>query len=140
MLARVRIPGWPIAPRFDGVPWRSTGYPGIFWLGLHPSGADDSGDTAALIRMDPGCGYPPHRHVGIEDVLVLCGSYRDELGVHEAGSYVRYDAGSPHAPIALGDGSSPPGRDNPSCVLFAVARGGVELLEEREDRGRSRSR
>jgi len=82
---------------------------------------DPSGDVAVLVRMDPGCRYPRHRHVGDEDVLVLQGGFCDAAGEHRAGSFHRFPAGSVHAPVAL-DGALP-------CVLFAVARGGVELLE-----------
>lgn len=82
-----------------------------------------------LIRMDPGCSYPPHRHAGIEDVLVLQGGYRDDRGEHVAGSFFRYPSGSTHAPVALGDPARPAGKDNPSCILFAIARGGVHDVE-----------
>jgi anti-sigma factor ChrR (cupin superfamily) len=114
----------------DAVPWRSTSYPGVYWLSLQSGSPNDARDTSALIRMDPGCGYPVHRHVGVEDVLVLSGGYRDEIGEHLAGTYVRYAAGSSHAPVALGDRARPPGRENPACILFAVARLGVELIGE----------
>jgi anti-sigma factor ChrR (cupin superfamily) len=107
--------------------WRATRYPGVFWVPLEIASADGMQDSAALIRMDPACGYPAHRHVGVEDVLVLQGGYRDELGVHGAGSFIRYAAGSRHAPIALGDAARPVNEENPACVLFAIARGGVEL-------------
>ena len=74
-----------------------------------------------LIRMEPGCGYPPHRHPGGEDVLVLQGGYRDEQGEHRSGAYVRYPEGSSHSPVALMDG--------PDCVLFAIVARGIERLE-----------
>jgi anti-sigma factor ChrR (cupin superfamily) len=78
--------------------------------------------------MDPGTGYGRHRHVGSEDVLVLAGGYRDELGEYRQGDCVHYPAGSSHAPVALGDRARPIGPENPSCVLFAVAPLGIELL------------
>jgi anti-sigma factor ChrR (cupin superfamily) len=111
--------------------WRATRYRGVFWLPIEVASVNGTQDAVALIRMDPACGYPEHRHVGIEDVFVLQGGYRDELGVHVAGSFVRYPAGSRHAPIALGDGDRAANEENPSCVLFAIARGGVELERER---------
>ena len=77
-------------------------------------------DTAVLIRMDAGCGYPRHRHVGVEEVLVLAGGYADEFGEYAQGEYVRYAAGSVHAPVAL---------DGAACVLFATARGGIRMEE-----------
>jgi anti-sigma factor ChrR (cupin superfamily) len=127
----MRIPGLKLAWSDDNVPWRSTSYPGIYWLALHLDPTSGSDDATVLIRMDPGRGYPAHRHVGIEEVLVLSGGYRDELGVHEAGSYVRYPAGSSHSPVATGDASRAVSGQNPACVLFAVARGGVALLGDR---------
>jgi hypothetical protein len=99
-------------------------------LGSHR--AADSRDSArgprestVLIRMAPGCGYPAHRHLDVEEVLILRGGYRDEDGEHRAGAYLRYAPGSVHCPVALGDPRRPEGPDNQACVLFAVARGGV---------------
>jgi len=119
-----------------GVAWRSTSYPGVEWLPLHVGaegagapGAPGARETAVLIRMAPGRGYPAHRHVGVEDVLILQGGYRDQLGEHRSGTYLRYEAGSSHAPVALGRADRPVGAENPACILFAVARGGIELVE-----------
>jgi anti-sigma factor ChrR (cupin superfamily) len=112
--------------------WRATRHPGIEWIPLHPEpGAASSSeprDSTVLIRMAPGRGYPPHRHLGVEEILILRGGYRDALGEHRAGDYLRYPQGSEHAPIALGDPTSPESDANPSCLLFATARGGVENL------------
>ena len=115
------------------VPWRSTEWPGIRWH-LLASVEEESSEGAAagrgatvLIRMEPGCGYPAHTHLGVEEVLVLAGGYRDELGVYEVGQFVRYPGGSRHTPVALGDAARPVGGDNPACLLFASARGGIEL-------------
>ena len=102
------------------VPWRTTRYPGI---DVHFYAADRaSGRVLALIRMAPGCGYPPHRHRGTEHVLVLQGGYRDERGEHVRGAFVEYGDGTHHAPVAIaGAGAAP-------CVLLALAHEGVELL------------
>jgi hypothetical protein len=135
----MRIPGFQIEIDPDGLSWRPTGVPGVSLVPLHPSAGDlgaarEAGGTAVdstvLIRMEPGHGYPAHRHLGVEEVLVLDGGYRDECGVHEAGSFVRYAAGSVHAPVACGDPGSPAGPGHPACVLFAVAREGIELVGE----------
>jgi len=127
----MRIPGLRVDVGDDGVPWRSTSHPGIAWLALHVDAGSGVRDTTVLIRMDPGCGYPAHRHIGLEEVLVLSGGYRDEFGVHEVGSYVRYEAGTTHSPVAIGDPSRPSSELNPACVLFSVARGVVELETDR---------
>ena len=120
-------------PRFDpsAFPWRATRHTGVSWcpFAVPSSTEDDPEDAVVLIRMDPGCSYPPHRHGGVEDVLVLQGGYRDDRGDHLAGSFFRYPSGSTHAPVALGDRSRPVGEDNPSCILFAIARGGVHDVE-----------
>ena len=74
-----------------------------------------------MIKMEPGCSYPRHRHHGAEEVLILQGGYRDEQGEHRAGDYVRYEDDTEHHPIALEEGSP--------CVMFAISAEGIELLE-----------
>lgn len=104
------------------IPWRSTRHPGV---SVHFYAAQKaSGRVLALIRMAPGCGYPPHRHRGEEQVLVLVlrGGYRDELGDHRAGAFVSYGDGTQHGPVAID------GPDAEPCVLLALAHEGVELL------------
>lgn len=126
------IPGFLARIDPDAITWRSTRYPGITWCRLTASVDRDSGDpetasSAVLIRMAPGRGYPAHRHTGVEDVLILAGGYRDELGTHGAGTFLRYPAGSEHNPVATGRSDVPEGPANPACVLFAVTRGTVDL-------------
>jgi anti-sigma factor ChrR (cupin superfamily) len=106
--------------------WLDTRYEGVQW---RPLVADKSpeGGVSALIRMQPGTGYPAHKHLDFEDVLILAGGYRDEFGEHCTGTYLRYPPGSTHAPVALGDSARESGPENPACLLFAVARGGIEL-------------
>jgi anti-sigma factor ChrR (cupin superfamily) len=139
----MQIQGFSLKLDEASIPWRSTRHVGVAWVPLHDGQATaervgESGaarDSTVLIRMDPGCGYPAHRHVDVEEVLVLRGGYRDERGEHRAGTYVRYPAGSIHAPVALGDRTRPVGDENPACLLFAVARGGVENLEGAREPG-----
>jgi putative transcriptional regulator len=102
------------------IPWRATRYPGV---AVHFYASDErTGRVLALIRMDPGCGYPRHRHQGCEQVLVLQGGYRDEQGSYRAGCFVPHEDGTIHGPIALdGDGAAP-------CVLLALAHEGITLL------------
>lgn len=111
------------------IAWVPTRHPGVRWLRLESHGdRERSDDAVVLIRMAPGCGYPAHRHVGAEDVVVLRGGYRDEAGEHIEGAFVSYPAGSRHAPVACGDPDRPESDENPPCILFAIARGGVENL------------
>lgn len=114
------------------LPWRATRHPGVHWLPLHPAPGTpapvEGSDSTVLIRMAPGCGYPRHLHLDVEEVLILQGGYRDERGEHRSGTYLRYEPGSQHAPVALGDPDRPVGPGNQACILFAVARGGVRNL------------
>ena len=53
-------------------------------------------------------------------MLVLQGGYRDAMGEHMQGAFVRYEDGTAHAPVAI-DGDA-------ECILFAVAHEGIALL------------
>jgi anti-sigma factor ChrR (cupin superfamily) len=112
--------GHHTAMNLAAIPWRTTRHAGV---GIWFYASDErTGRTVALIRMDPGCGYPRHRHRGAEEVFVVQGGYRDEFGEHRAGAFVRYEDGTDHAPVALGA----PG--DAACVLLAVAHEGIALL------------
>jgi anti-sigma factor ChrR (cupin superfamily) len=102
------------------IPWRTTRYPGVT---VHFYASDErTRRVVALIAMEPGRGYPRHRHRGIEEVRVVQGGYRDEQGEHRTGDVVRYEDGTEHKPIAL----AAPGAQ--TCVLLALAHEGIELL------------
>lgn len=102
------------------IEWHETKYQGIY---LHALRRDkETGDATVLIRMEAGCGYPAHRHRGVEEVLILQGGYRDQNGEHRAGDYLINEAGSAHHPIAL-EGSE-------DCIMLAITHGGIELLHK----------
>ncbi|MCR9245337.1 MAG: cupin domain-containing protein [bacterium] len=108
----------------DSIPWRKTRYTGMdvhFYSTDRDRGESGQGRVVALIRMQPGCGYPRHRHRGTEEVLVLRGGYRDEFGEHRAGAFVTYDGGTIHTPVAVDDCDE-------ACVLLAIAREGIKLV------------
>ena len=134
----IRLPGLRLGA-VEGLPWRATRDPGVSWIPLWLAAEEGTqGEDArvagrrdgatVLIRMEPGHGYRRHRHVGTEEVLVLAGGYRDERGTHPAGSFVHYEPGSAHTPVALGDPERPAGEDNPACILFSCVPDGIELL------------
>ena len=107
------------ASRVDWTPSKRTGiYVKVLWT--DPA----TNDAAVLVRMDPGCEYPRHLHVREEDVFVLQGGFRDEQGEYRCGEFHRFAAGTIHAPIALQGGET----GELPCVLFAVARGGIEII------------
>jgi anti-sigma factor ChrR (cupin superfamily) len=100
------------------VTWHPTRHAGValHWFHSDPS----TGHAAVLIRMDPGASYPAHRHRGVEELLVLQGSYHDEFGEHAAGDYARYEPGSYHTPVCS---SADP------CVFFAIAHEGIVVAK-----------
>ncbi|WP_028795208.1 cupin domain-containing protein [Thalassobaculum salexigens] len=55
-----------------------------------------------LARFAPGASTPEHEHAGGEEVFVLQGSVEDEFGLHPAGTWVRYPAGSRHTARSSG--------------------------------------
>ena len=124
------IPGLSLAEGIERLEWRTTKTSGVSWLPLRLDAGEPAGNRrpggTVLIRMEPGCGYAPHLHVGTEDVLVLQGGYRDEFGQYLQGDHVHYPAGSRHSPVALGPGAE---TSAPACVLLATVAYGIELLD-----------
>jgi len=99
------------------IEWHATKHKGIYLHFLRRD--EETCDATLFIRMEPGCGYPAHRHNGLEEVLILQGGYRDQTGEHRAGDYLINEAGSAHHPIAL---------DGPQdCIMLAISHGGIEL-------------
>ena len=103
----------------DAIDWKDTRYPGISLAEVYRP--TSHADVVVLIRMQAGCGYPRHRHVGRERVLVLQGSYADENGRYVEGQVVEYAAGTAHTPVAE--------RGPEPCVLLATAYQGIELVD-----------
>jgi len=101
------------------IDWHPTRHQGIFVNVLRRD--EQTGDATVLIRMQPGCGYPAHRHLGVEEVFILQGGYSDADGERCAGEYFINDAGSAHHPIAS---------DGEDCIMIAFAHRGIELLRE----------
>ncbi len=99
------------------IPFQATRYRGV---SIHFYSSDRAkGHAAVMIKMEPGCSYPRHKHKGAEELLILQGGYRDEGGEHRAGEFVRYEDGTSHHPVAL---------EGEACVFFEIAQEGIELL------------
>ncbi|MHC5069256.1 MAG: cupin domain-containing protein, partial [Planctomycetota bacterium] len=60
------------------IPFKETSYKGVWIHFLHSDRG--TGHAAVLIKMAPGCSYPKHQHKGAEELFILQGGYRDELG------------------------------------------------------------
>ena len=80
---------------------------------------EGDGVRKVLIWAKPGAIYPPHRHLGEEEILVLQGGLRDHRGEYRPGDILRSATGSVHSEEAL------PGED---CFCFVVYRGEHEFV------------
>ncbi|MCP4326974.1 MAG: cupin domain-containing protein [Alphaproteobacteria bacterium] len=80
--------------------WRPAEGPGAYRLPLY--GEDGYPETMRLFRLDPGAESPLHDHPGGEEIFVVSGDLHDEHGSYEAGSWIRYPAGSSHAARSTG--------------------------------------
>ena len=81
--------------------WRPGLVPGLSVLPLH---SHDGIDTS-LVRWAPSTRFQPHVHPGGEEILVLEGVFRDELGAYPAGSWLRSPPGSRHNPFTEDEGA-----------------------------------
>ncbi len=79
--------------RSQEINWRILA-PGITYKPLYRDQVRNS-DTL-LIRMEPGCRYPSHRHAQVEELFLLSGDLHVEDQVMYAGDYCRADLGSVH--------------------------------------------
>lgn len=70
--------------------------PGLSVLPLHEHGTE----SVALVKWAPGTRFNTHRHWGGEEILVLEGTFQDELGSYPKGSWLRSPHGSIHTPFS----------------------------------------
>lgn len=112
VLAFAQAPQGPIDPAL--YEWNEI-QPGVRGHVIHEAG----GVRKVLIWARPGAIYPPHRHLGDEEILVLQGGLRDERGEYRPGDILRSAAGSIHSEQAL------PGED---CFCFVVYHGEHDLI------------
>jgi anti-sigma factor ChrR (cupin superfamily) len=108
-------PGMSVVRKDEGE-WRPTEFPGITVKPLHVDRA--SRYASVLMRMEPGSGYPPHRHTATEHCLVLEGDIRQDQLVLGPGDYNTYAADSIH-PRAYTEGG---------CLLLIMASLADEVL------------
>lgn len=88
--------------------------PGVEFHALY--GEPGQGPAAALLRYAPGARVPSHQHGGIEHILVLAGSQRDENGVYEAGTLLVSPPGTRHAVVS-----------DAGCLVLAIWAGPLDF-------------
>jgi len=81
--------------------WSDAPTPGTSLLHLS-GGPRAAGADNGLVRLKAGARFPQHRHLGLERVLVLDGSYVDEPSgrVYRAGDLHEMPEGSAHTYVA----------------------------------------
>lgn len=88
---------------------------GVDMLPLH--GDTAQGCSSALLRYQPGAHIPRHLHVGMEFLLILRGSQRDERGHYQAGTFLINPATSSHEIFS-----------EEGCVVLAVWEKPVKFI------------
>ncbi|MGV8835443.1 cupin domain-containing protein [Cellvibrio sp.] len=88
---------------------------GVDMLPLH--GDPTQGCSCALLRYQPGAHIPRHLHVGMEFLLILRGSQRDERGQYHAGTFLINPATSSHEIFS-----------EEGCVVLAVWEKPVKFI------------
>lgn len=87
----------PAAVTPDQYNWVASPQTGVHRVMLDRVGGELARATS-IVRYAEGSRFPPHRHPGGEEILVLSGVFSDEGGDYPAGWYLRNPPGSSHAP------------------------------------------
>lgn len=100
--------------------WVESGMEGILFRHLD-GGPRVAAADCGFVRVEPGCSYPAHRHLGEEWKLILTGEAQEDSGkIWVPGDLVYKSAGSTHAFRLIGD----------EALIFAVVlHEGFALLD-----------
>ena len=79
--------------------WSPSPMAGVERRMLDRCGAEVARATS-IVRYAAGSAFERHSHGGGEEILVLEGTFSDELGDYPAGTYLRNPVGSAHAPYS----------------------------------------
>ena len=115
----------PVRIETRHAPFVPGAVPGLSVRPLH----EFRGENVALVRWEPGTEFHPHIHMGGEEILVLDGTFSDELGDYPAGTWIRSPHGSQHRPfsrdgclIYVKVGHLPPPTTDCACISRAEER------------------
>ena len=86
----------PLRPYLRGKAWRRA-FGGFEEIRLDLHGGEH---RISLLRLEPGNGLPPHRHVANEYTVVLQGGYTDNTGNYAVGDFAVGPGPQEHEPIA----------------------------------------
>jgi anti-sigma factor ChrR (cupin superfamily) len=57
-------------------------------------------EHVALVKWEPGTRFVNHSHPGGEEIFVLSGTFADEHGTYNEGTWLRNPPGSTHSPYS----------------------------------------
>ncbi len=83
----------------SALPWTPSPMAGVERRMLDRCGGEVARATS-IVRYAPGSRFERHSHGGGEEILVLEGTFSDELGDYPAGTYLRNPVDSSHAPFS----------------------------------------
>lgn len=61
----------------------------------------ENGHATSIVRYDAGASFSQHAHPKGEEILVLEGTFSDETGDYNAGTYIRNPEGFVHSPYSV---------------------------------------
>lgn len=80
-------------------PWIASPRVGVWRKPLAREEAE-RGHATSLVKFDAGASFSEHDHPLGEEILVLSGTFSDQSGDYQAGSYFRNPEGFTHAPFS----------------------------------------
>ncbi|KAF0707821.1 Aste57867_6531 [Aphanomyces stellatus] len=101
----------PAIVHHDQLTYVPSPTPGVL-RGMLDRDGDEVALATTLVRYAPNSKFPAHKHDAGEEFLVLEGTFHDNLGAFPAGTYVRNEIGSVHAPSIGPDG----------CLIYVKLR------------------
>jgi 2,4'-dihydroxyacetophenone dioxygenase len=79
--------------RTSDTEWRPLG-PGTSYKLLRVS--EETGVWSAILKMEKGAVFAPHKHLGAAEIYILSGSTQDRLGITRPGDYEFEPVGAEH--------------------------------------------
>jgi anti-sigma factor ChrR (cupin superfamily) len=84
-----------------GQPWVASPHSGVWRKPLAREEAE-RGHATSLVKFEPGANFKQHDHPLGEEIFVVSGTFSDQSGDYNAGSYLRNPKGFCHAPFSTG--------------------------------------
>ena len=83
----------------ENMEWETSEADGVLRKRLERIDADPEPVTT-IVKYQAGSSFRPHKHINGEEIFVLEGTFSDNHGDYQAGSYLRNPPGSSHAPFS----------------------------------------